>query len=359
MVREDAFRSVEEGDAQFVGTLDDIGVFQGTGRGNDGRHASLRGDFYAVGEGEETVGGHDGILDGFLTAVFVIEFDDGLFDGANAVLFACTDAERAAVLHDDDAVRADGDVHIPRHENVLQLRGRRLDGADDMAERLAVGFSGLQIGDGMDVRHERIRDDEAAVGEDFEGLVAGDIITDIFRQLLEIAALEDADMLVELRFRIGEDCDGFRLEIRGDDAFDERRHDFAGGVGIDFHVEGDDGAEGGTCVAIAGFDVNVFQCVAWNGASGAAGIDVLHARAGGNVEEFDDVEGEGNVFQVGLGEAGFTVFKDLHVTDDAIAADGLVESGGLVRVGAVAEVIDFDEFAAEDIGLFREVADVL
>ena len=228
-----------------------------------------------------------------------------------------------------------------------------------MAERLAVGFGRLQIGDGMDVRHERIRDDEAAVGEDFEGLVAGDVVADVFRQLLEITALKDTDMLVELRFGIGEDGDGFGLEIGGDDAFDEGGHDFTGGIGIDFHVEGDDGTEGGASVAITGFDVNVFQRVARDGAGGAAGVDVLHARAGGNVEEFDDVEGEGDVFQIGLGEAGFAVFEDLHVTDDAIAADGLVESGGLMRVGAVAEVIDFDEFAAEDIGLFREVADVL
>ena len=359
MVGEDAFGSVEEGNAQFVGTLDDIRILQGAGRSDDGGHTSLRGDFDAVGEGEETVGGHDGVFNGFLAAVFVVEFDDGLFDGADAVLFACADAKRAAVLHDDNAVGADGDVHIPRHENVLQLRGRRFDGADDMAERLAVGFGRLQIGDGADVRHERISNDKAAVGEHFERLVAGDIVADVFRQLLQITALEDADMLVEFRFWIGEDGDGFRLEIGGDDAFDERRHDFASGVGIDFHVEGDDGAESGACVAVAGFDVNVFQRVAWNSASRAAGIDVLHARAGGNVEEFDDVEGEGDVFQIGLGEAGFAVFEDLHVTDDAVAADGLVESGRLMRVGAVAEVIDFDEFAAENIGLFREVTDVL
>ena len=228
-----------------------------------------------------------------------------------------------------------------------------------MAERLAVGFRGLQVGDGMDVRHERIRDDEAAVGENFEGLVAGDVVTDIFRQLLEIAALEDADVLVELRFRIGEDGDGFGLEIGGDDAFDERRHDVTGGVGVDLHVEGDDGAERGAGVAVAGLDVDVFQRVAGDGAGGAAGVDVLHARAGGNVEEFDDVEGEGDVFQIGLGEAGFAVLEDLHVADDAIAADGLVEGGRLMRVGAVAEVVDFDEFAAHDFGLFGEVADVL
>ena len=119
MVGEDAFGSVEEGDAQFVGTLDDVRILQGAGRSDDGRYASLRGNFNAVGEGEETVGSHDGVFDGFLTAVFVVEFHDGLFDGTNAVLFACADAERAAVLHDDDAVGADGDVHIPRHENVL------------------------------------------------------------------------------------------------------------------------------------------------------------------------------------------------------------------------------------------------
>ena len=137
------------------------------------------GDLDAVGEGEEAVGGHDGALDALLAVVLVLEFDDGLFDGADAVLLAGSDAEGAAVLDDDDAVGADGDVDVPGGEEVVELLGGCLDGGDDVSECLGVGLGGLEVGDGADVGEERVGDDDAAVGEDLEGLVSGDVIADV------------------------------------------------------------------------------------------------------------------------------------------------------------------------------------
>ena len=166
-------------------------------------------------------------------------------------------------------------------------------------------------------------------------------------------------MAVELGVGVGEDGDGLVVEVGCDDALDEGLHDFAGGVGVDLGVEGDDGAEDGAVVAVAGLDVDVLEGVAGGGDGGAAGVDVLHAGAGGAVEELDDVEGVGYVLEVGLGESGLSVLEDDHVADDGVAVGGLVEGGGLVWVGAVAEVVDLGVVVSEEGGGVGEGADVL
>ncbi len=166
-------------------------------------------------------------------------------------------------------------------------------------------------------------------------------IADVAGEMGEVAALDHADVLVELEtLAVAEDGQRVFGVGGGDDTFDEGGHDGFGGGGVHLDIEGDDGAEGGARVAVASLDVDLLEGLAGEADRGAAGVHVLHAGAAGIGKELADVEGVGDVLEVGLGEAAFAGLEDLHVPDGALDADGFVVGGGLVGVGAVAEVVD-------------------
>ena len=85
---------------------------------------------------------------------------------------------------------------------------------------------------------------------------------------------------------------------------------------------------------------------------------MFHHRAGGLVEEFDDVQRAGNVFQVGLGEAVLAAFQGLHVGDGAVAAFGHIQSRGLVGIGAVTQIAVLHIGAVTDGDFFGIVPDI-
>ena len=102
-----------------------------------------------VAEGEESVGGHDGTLEGFVAFVFFGGFADGLLDGADAVLFAGADGEGLAVFGDDDTVGADVDVDVPGEEEVVELLGRGLAVDVDAAVFFVFVVGGDEVGGGF------------------------------------------------------------------------------------------------------------------------------------------------------------------------------------------------------------------
>ena len=167
-------------------------------------------------------------------------------------------------------------------------------------------------------------------------------------------------MAVELvGFAVIEDFEDPRRIGGRDHAFDEGGHDLPGGVGVDFAVEGDHAAEGGAGIGVARLAVDLPERFAGTPGRGTGGVHVLHDRAGGGVvEKFDDVERVGDVFQVGLGEAVLAVFEDLHVSDHTGGVRGFVVAGGLMGIGAVAEIVHLAVGASGHDDFRREVPDV-
>ena len=86
---------------------------------------------------------------------------------------------------------------------------------------------------------------------------------------------------------------------------------------------------------------------------------MLHHRAGRRVEEFDDVERVGDVFEVGLRKSALAVLEDLHIADDRDSVRRFVVARRLMRIGAVPEVVHLDVAAAADDKFRREIPDML
>ena len=156
-----------------------------------------------------------------------------------------------------------------------------------------------------------------------------------------------------------EGCEGFGGVAGGGDAFYDGLHDFVGGVVVDFGVKGGDAAKGGLGVGVAGALVDGLEALVAGPDGDAGGVAVFHDGTGGAIEEFEDAEGVVDVFEVGLAESGFACLEDLVGAEDGVAIGGAVEGGGLVGVGAVAEVFDFGVGAADDFDGVGEVAEGL
>src|ERR1700737_3367739 len=96
LVQEMTHAGEDHGEAEAIGGGYDIVVADGAAGLNERGGAGLGGFFYAIGEREESVGGHDAALQGRL------RFRYREFDGVDATHLAGTYAEGGAVACEDD-----------------------------------------------------------------------------------------------------------------------------------------------------------------------------------------------------------------------------------------------------------------
>jgi len=224
---------------------------------------------------------------------------------------------------------------------------------------LVLGFGRNQVFDAMERSEERLGDHQRTVGQDFHRIVFRLSLPDVAGQRRNRTAADDPDMFVELvGLAVVEDVEHARRKGGSDHAFDEGAHDLPRGLGVELGVEGDHAAERGPRVGVARLEVDRLHAFAGQPHRRAGGVDVLHHRAGGAVEELDDVERVGDVFEVGLRKPALAVFHDFHAADRAGFPLRPVIAGGLVGVGSVAQVVHFDVTFCADGDFRREVSDM-
>ena len=158
MVREDPFRSVIEGNPEFVGALDHIRIAQAAGGRDDGFDAGFGGSFDTVFKGEESVTGHDSAFQSCDTGIFFLEFDDRLFDGADPILFTGTDGQGLTVGNDDHAVGTDTQIDVPGEDQILLLGIGAFDGGTLFSAAAVTAACRNQIGNTADAGQQRSGD---------------------------------------------------------------------------------------------------------------------------------------------------------------------------------------------------------
>ena len=188
--------------AQFIGAFDNVRIAETSGGGDDRFDAGGSGNFNTVFKGEETVAGHDRTFQFFAALVFFFEFDDGLFNGSDSVLFAGSDGEGLSVFDDDHAVGTDGEVDMPREQQVDFLLFSGGDFRFDCAAAGVFAAGSDQVFNGAEIGCQRGGNDQRAVCKNLEGVVFRTCFAGIARQFGNISALEDTDLYKYLPARI-------------------------------------------------------------------------------------------------------------------------------------------------------------
>ena len=149
--------------------------------------------------------------------------------------------------------------------------------------------------------------------------------------------------------RIGREC-------RGGHALHNRLHNLVGRIRIDFGIEDHHAAEGRLGVGVARALVDLGQ-------GHAAGLDgrprrvaVFHDRTGRARHVFEYADRVVHVLDVGLGQAALAGLEDFVRAEDEVLAVGRpVKRGGLVGVGAIAQVFHLGIGAPQQLDGVREM----
>lgn len=297
-----------------IGSGDDLFIANGATGLNDCTDACAGSFFDAIGEREEGVGGHDRTND------LLARFADGESNAIHAAHLASADAHEFGIAGEDDGVGFNVLNNFPGEFECASFLGTGVARRD--AAELGVGKSA-----GIAFLHKQASPDttECQAARKAVGVCA---------PFFQAINGEEAEI-----FFGAQDLQGVGRKRWGHNGFDEKRADFIGQSFCDSAIEREDATEGGDRIGGQGAAEGLTNIIS---RGGAARVGMLNDYSGRLAELFNEFQCAvpikvvvvGHVLAVellGESDAGFT---DAHFT---------VESGFLMGILAVAEVLDFSE----------------